>query len=89
MIRTATSSRLLNRGNFILRGSMQQSDHAPALAIILKQRYLRYFSGLNGEGHKGVDVKKFTKEVKVIMPDVTQDYEDYGVLKGDTFDLNE
>ena len=90
MIRTVTSSRLLSGGDCILRYHIQHSRHTPALAIASKQRYHRYFSGLNGEGHsKGVDVKQFTKEVKVIMPDVTQDYEDYGVLKGETVGLNE
>lgn len=76
MFRTAVSKQR-NHSNWAVRFLSQSHSNTPIISKSLpllgfhdlnSHRYLS--GGLNGHGHNGLDARKFTHEVKIIMPDI-------------------
>ena len=76
MLRTAISSKLRNHSIGAVRSLQQSHSNAPIISRSLPLVNIydlnshRYFSGLNGKSHNGIDTSKFTHEVKINMPDI-------------------
>lgn len=79
-----TVSQLKNLSDGFLFRSIQQRQSAhPAMFKVMSSKspvYQRCFSILNGEGGNGLDRSKFTHEVKVIMPNVSEDEDAKGEI---------